>query len=460
MKKWIFIALLICVVLPAANVIISPNMNLPVPVVSQDPGPDWANNINSCMGAIDSHDHTPGKGVPISSQAINITSDLPLNDNSLTSAKSVVFSSQASFGTNQSLYVETPDLFYNDGNGNIIRITQSGSVSGASGTITGLPSGTASASYQSVGGTFQFQSATNTPANISGASITVAPQSVSPNAITIKSPNPLSASYNFTLPTSVPSFSSLLSMSTSGVLSTAPASAPAYTSLLSMSTGGVLSTVPYKIPTVQTFTSSSGTYTAATSPSPIYIRVRIVGGGGGGAGSALSSVASGSDGVDSTFSVHSGSAILTASKGIGGTTVVTAGGGATINSPAYGTKMVGGQGSGVITSNTSGFPCFGAVGGNSFFGGGGGGGAQSNIGGTAGTNTGSGGGGAGQSAVVNGVCGGAGSAAGFIDAIIPSPSASYDYVVGTAGAGGVPGATGFNGGSGAAGYIEVTEYYQ
>jgi hypothetical protein len=40
-------------------------MNLPVPIVSVDPGPDWATNINACMAAIDGHDHSTGKGVPI-----------------------------------------------------------------------------------------------------------------------------------------------------------------------------------------------------------------------------------------------------------------------------------------------------------------------------------------------------------------------------------------------------------
>ena len=48
-----------------ANVTLSPNMNLPVPVVGQDPGPDWANNINSSLGILDQHDHTPGKGIQI-----------------------------------------------------------------------------------------------------------------------------------------------------------------------------------------------------------------------------------------------------------------------------------------------------------------------------------------------------------------------------------------------------------
>jgi hypothetical protein len=73
-------------------------------------------------------------------------------------------------------------------------------VAGSSGTITGLPSGTASASYQSVGGTFQFESATNTPANITGATVYIAEQTTSPNVIGLKSPAALAASYDVTFP--------------------------------------------------------------------------------------------------------------------------------------------------------------------------------------------------------------------------------------------------------------------
>lgn len=239
MKLFTLLTLLLCGI-AQSEVVVSPNMNLPVPVVNTTPGPAWANNINSCMSAIDMHDHTPGKGVPISSQAISINSSLPLNNNALTQVKDVAFTSQSSIATNQALYVEAPDLFYNDGNGNIIRITQSGSVAGASGTITGLPSGTASASYQSAGGTFQFQSSTSTPANGSFASLIIAPQTASPNGITIKSPNPLSASYNFTLPTAVPATNGILQMGTTGSLSVGP-TAPTNPSPVTMNSSGTLS---------------------------------------------------------------------------------------------------------------------------------------------------------------------------------------------------------------------------
>lgn len=58
-----------------SNTTTSPNMSMPVPVVGTDPGPDWANNIDACLSIIDSHDHSFGKGAPITipSTLTNIT---------------------------------------------------------------------------------------------------------------------------------------------------------------------------------------------------------------------------------------------------------------------------------------------------------------------------------------------------------------------------------------------------
>lgn len=414
--------------LPAANVIISPNMNLPVPIVSVDPGPDWANNINSCMGAIDSHDHTPGKGVPISSQAININGDLSLNNYSLTQAKSVSFSSQASFSGTQALYVENPDLFYNDGNGNIIRITQSGSVTGSSGTITGLPSGTASASYQSVGGTFQFQSATNTPANITGASLTVAPQTASPNGITIKSPSPLAASYNITLPTSLPSV----------------------TSFLTMSNSGSLATVQFHVPTVQKFLTSSGTYTLPSSPTPLYIIVTMCGGGGGG-GPQTDGPTGGGAGVDTTF----GTALLSAGGGFGaGRGTGAAGGSASLGSGPLGIAAAGSYGQSTGKTGGTGGVMAGGGGGTSPLGGSGKGGSTTTAASSALANSCSGGGGASTADASAKEGGGGGGAGAYVRAIINTPSSTYPYAVGDGGAGGSAA------GDGGSGIILVEEDYQ
>lgn len=436
MKKVLFSILVVSSLL-LAEVVISPNMNLPVPIVGQTTGPEWAQDINSCMGAIDSHDHTPGHGVQISSQAILINSDFPLNNNSLTEAKSVQFEAQPSFSSTQAIYVISPDLIYNDGNGNVIRITQNGSVSGASGTITGLPSGTASASYQSVGGTFQFQSATNTPANGSFASVLLAQQTTNPNTVTLKSPNSLASSYNVTFPTSVPAFASLLSMSTSGVLST----------------------VAYKAPTVQKFTSGSGTYTTPTNPSPLYIIVELVGPGGGGGAQNTD------DGDPGSGATTFGTGLLSGGPGINGqensNSAGGAGGAASITGVSFsGIAIAGGEGQPSTSSAGVGETPPGGNGGSSAYGGAGGGGAGNATGaagGNAAANSGSGGGGGSGVSGVGG--GGGGGAGGYVKAMsVSTLSSNYAYSVGTGGAGGTAG--GKAGGNGADGQIIVYEFYQ
>lgn len=200
-----------------ANTTISPNMGLPVPVVGVDPGTDWAVNLNACYSIIDGHNHSPGNGVQITPDGINISSDLSMNDNNLTIIRTTRYAPQAVLTAPADLdcvYVSGVDLYYNDGNGNNIRITQSGSVSGASGTITGLPSGTASASYS--GGTFTFQSATSTPASLNVGPLIVGNATANSKTITIAPAAGISNNYNFILPVAPPGSSTLIGMDSSG----------------------------------------------------------------------------------------------------------------------------------------------------------------------------------------------------------------------------------------------------
>jgi hypothetical protein len=205
-------------------------------------------------------------------------------------------------------------------------------------------------------------------------------------------------------------------------------------------------------PTITKLTSGSGTHT--TSAGTLYFRVRMVGGGGGGAGSATIAAGnhgSGGNGGNTTF----GTSLLIANGGAGGGGAGSGAGGlggsTTINSPAYGTGISGGAGTG--GGNTVAVQVqFGGAGAASFFGGASGRGDVASA-----TNSGSGGaaGAAGASSFI----GGSGGAGGFIDAIIPSPSATYAYSIGSAGTAGSAGTGGNAGATGGSGYIEITEYY-
>ncbi len=214
-----------------ADTTISPNMNMPIPTVSEAPGPGWATNLDSCLYITDSHNHTPGQGVAITPAAIDINTDLPLNGNNLITARTLRFDPQSSTPALPAdlgcLYEAGVDLYYIDGSGNNIRLTQSGSPAGATGTITGLPSGTASASF--AGSTFTFQSATNTPAIFNIGPVKIGQPVAAGFGVTISPNVAQAANYNVTLPVALPSLSSAVISDTSGNLSFTPITSGTYT---------------------------------------------------------------------------------------------------------------------------------------------------------------------------------------------------------------------------------------
>lgn len=204
-------------------------MNLPNPVPGEDPGPDYADNLYSSLVILDQHDHTPGSGQQIAPDGLNINNNLPFNGNNAIDLRSVRFRPQSTPIPGSTpdlgcLYESGVDLYYNDGSGNQIRITQSGTVAGASGTITGLPSGTASAAFVAPSGTFVFQQATNTGANMDIATLILRYPGSYPtpagNFIAIQAPSSLATGFAFTLPANTPaSNGSFLTSDTAGTLS-------------------------------------------------------------------------------------------------------------------------------------------------------------------------------------------------------------------------------------------------
>lgn len=196
----------------------SPNMLLPVPTVGQEPGPQFATDINNCMALIDAHDHTPGRGVQLTPASFNINSDVTFQDNNLTFVRSVRFQPQPSplsgIADIGSVYVSGADLYYNDTLGNQVRITQSGAVAGTPGSIANLVP-PASASYVSANQTFVWQSAANTPANMDFASAILRNLVANSHGLTLNPPNAMGADYALTLPT-LPATQSFMTLDASG----------------------------------------------------------------------------------------------------------------------------------------------------------------------------------------------------------------------------------------------------
>ena len=227
----------------------STNMSLPIPSVGTEPGPLYAFDVNDALTLIDQHDHTPGRGVQITPNGLNINSDLTFNSNAAFALKYVKFTPQSAplSGTTDigEIYVSGADLYYNDLGGNQVRITQGGAVAGSPGTITGLPSGTASASF--AGGTFIFQSATDTSASIDAGSYIFRNNTVNSHGLTLSAPNALAADYAIFLPL-LPAVKGIVTLNSSGTMNVEP-NVPPVTSLVTMDSSGNLGTqiLPYDI---------------------------------------------------------------------------------------------------------------------------------------------------------------------------------------------------------------------
>lgn len=197
---------------------ISPNMNLVIPTVGQEPGPTWATDLNTSLTIVDSHNHAAGSGVPITPDGLNINTDLTLQSNFLTNAAGVVFIPQLTSPDINTIYESGVDLFYVDGDGNNIQITANGGIAGSPGSIANLVS-PASASYVSGSSTFVWQSDTSIAANMDfGAAIM---RNLSPNstfAVTLQPQANLSSNYALTLP-ALPASQKFMTLDASGAMS-------------------------------------------------------------------------------------------------------------------------------------------------------------------------------------------------------------------------------------------------
>ncbi|CAM6002766.1 unnamed protein product [Sphagnum balticum] len=183
-----------------SNYTVTPNMSLLLPTPGVDPGPDYANNQNTSLDLLDQHDHSFGKGVQITPNGLNINSDLTFLSNNATALRSVRFTPQSMSLTAPAdigcLYESgsNGDLFYNDANGNIIQITESG---GVRATSSGIASGTASASF--VSGVLVVNANTMTPANIQAGSILLGLNVSGTNYLTLSPPASLASTGSYSL---------------------------------------------------------------------------------------------------------------------------------------------------------------------------------------------------------------------------------------------------------------------
>lgn len=195
------------------SVTYSPNMNLVIPGVGTEPGPQYATDINSSLSTIDSHNHTTGLGAPIPAEALSWTKTVDVNSQSLTNFQSLSFINNltplsTSLYKNY-LFVSNQNLYFNDGNGVQTQITSGGAlVSNYSlGVADVLTAPTQLASFQS--GSFVIKQTSNVRLPLDARSVVLRDTSTS-FGLELKIPTP-TANWQLQLPppTAYPSDSSL-----------------------------------------------------------------------------------------------------------------------------------------------------------------------------------------------------------------------------------------------------------
>lgn len=199
---------------------ISPNMGLVIPDPLITPGPAWSEELNESLGTIDAHDHSTGSGSRIPTVAININADLDFQTFNALNLRTTQYQDQVTTPVgptdNRIVYSKNGELAYRDSLGQEVIITNNGSISGATGNISGLVS-PASASYSSITDSFTFNWNTSQPGklNISDINLYEFANAVA-NPITIKSPAAVASPYSFTLPLALPASDQPLMISPTG----------------------------------------------------------------------------------------------------------------------------------------------------------------------------------------------------------------------------------------------------
>lgn len=213
-------------------------MNLIIPGVGTEPGPDYATDINNSLTLIDQHDHTSGYGVPITPAGLNINATLPLNNNLINNIKGAQLAVQPSASaTNGTISVTGVDLYFTDYNGNQVRLTSGGAVAGTPGTISGL-SAPASASYS--GGIFTWASNGTIRADMDFRSAILRNNTAGSFGLTLSPPASLTADYTLVLPLKPASAASFLTIDTSGNITPSTALLGALTTSNLSTTAGIL----------------------------------------------------------------------------------------------------------------------------------------------------------------------------------------------------------------------------
>ena len=120
----------------------TPFMNLTLPVPSVTLGPQWANELNTALSTIDSHDHSNGNGTTIKTAGIEINADLDFNEFAVFGLKSAKLATQSAVLTGsthaQSVWSYNGDLYYTSAAGIAVQVTSGGALAAVPSSVVGM----------------------------------------------------------------------------------------------------------------------------------------------------------------------------------------------------------------------------------------------------------------------------------------------------------------------------------
>lgn len=201
-------------------------MGLSKPTLGGDSG-TWDDQLSASLDLIDTHTHVAGQGVAIPSGGLDLTTDVTLNGTAaLTNVKAVSFTGQASYSVAKSLFVDSDDneLYWRSNAGVDVQLTDGAQlnlnfVGGIEGDYAAT---TASLYYEDAGKRYKMLQ--NGPSPDHWASVDCGDlklyekASAITNAVTLKSPSSLAASYTITWPAAVPAARQPVWATSAGVL--------------------------------------------------------------------------------------------------------------------------------------------------------------------------------------------------------------------------------------------------
>ena len=202
-------------------------MGLTLPVTGVETGPNWANEILAALNLIDAHDHTTSKGAEIPFSAINVNDDVDMGDNSMINIKSLFFNNQSlPYVENATLYISGGELYYNNSSGVPLQITIGGALNGVTGSHGiggdyGNMGCTALVRYLNASGIFEFLASGTVYAPIYASDISIYEGVAGAHKVKLKTVAGLGGDVTITLPSTLPISTLPMSISATGVITSA-----------------------------------------------------------------------------------------------------------------------------------------------------------------------------------------------------------------------------------------------